>query len=270
MSATASYTSGFYQLGARRLFVVEHIPESPRGAVLMVSPFLEEMVFCRRLLRHIATLLSEQGWHVLRFDGFGEGDSEGELANADMIGAIADIRALAQDLQARCDGPLIGIGWRWGSSLMLSAAEAFDALIAVEPLAAGEEYVQQLLRQNLTSQMAAWGKVRFNREALLEQSAQQHTLNIQGFELGPALITQMRTWQWPERITVPLTLVRSVAPGSPAIESWQQRAAQLKARLYQLPNKPYWFEPRVHAPRLPVIVDAVMRSVTELSSDFAA
>ncbi len=268
MNAVATCHSAFRKLGDHRLFVVEHVPQQRRGTVLLVSPFLEEMVFCRRLLRNLAIQLADQGWQVLRFDGYGEGDSEGELANADVAGALADIAALGQSLRQEADGPVLVIGWRWGANLAISAAADFDAVIAVEPLESGEEYVQQMLRQNLTSQMAAWGKVRLNREQLLQQSEQQKSINVQGFELGPGLISQMRNWTWPQQLSAPLAIIRSQMPAVAAVsERWKHRARALGATLTELDNRPYWFEPRFHQPDLPIVLDAVRAATTQLLAE---
>jgi len=265
MSSAPGYRSEFRQVGEHRLFVAEHLPAQRRGAVLLISPFLEEMLFCRRVLRHLAIALASDGWHVMRFDRYGEGDSEGELANADVAGALADIDVLAKQLADAGEGPVVAVGWRWGANLAVSAASSFDGVVAVEPMETGEDYMQQLLRQNLTSQMAAWGKVRVNRDQLLALSAQRQTINIQGFELGHVLIKEIRQWSWPDQVDVPLAMVRSFSPGAQPAEKWQVRAASLSASLQQVPCRPYWFEPRYHDPFLPDVMPAVHAAIASVS-----
>src|SRR5690606_39670222 len=89
MMQAPGYHSAFWPVENHRLFVMEQVPVTARGAVLMCAPFLEERLFCRRVLRNLALSLADAGWHVLRFDSAGEGDSEGELFD---VGALTTDR----------------------------------------------------------------------------------------------------------------------------------------------------------------------------------
>ena len=51
----------------------------PRGCVLVVPPFAEEMNKCRRMVTELAIRLAEQGIATLQPDFYGTGDSAGDF-----------------------------------------------------------------------------------------------------------------------------------------------------------------------------------------------
>jgi pimeloyl-ACP methyl ester carboxylesterase len=71
-----------------RLAGTLHRPRAPREglpAVVLLSPGVKMRVGPGRLYVPITDLLNEQGYTVLRFDFYGLGDSEGELAETQLI-----------------------------------------------------------------------------------------------------------------------------------------------------------------------------------------
>lgn len=263
MAQAPGYHSAFWPVEDYRLFVMEQVPVQARGAVLICAPFLEERLFCRRVLRNLAISLADAGWHVLRFDSAGEGDSEGELLNVGATTTQNHIGALAGMLRDKVKGPLVLVGLRWGANQALALNAVADALVAIEPLTSGEDYLQQLLRQNLTTQMACHGAVRINREALLAASAAGEAINVQGYELGPALVAEMRQLGLPETLSVTRSaLLRCAANGNLA-PAWQRCLARWQARHVPLDTRPFWFEPRLHDPLQPALNNAVMDCLAE-------
>lgn len=63
---------------------------APKGQVLMLPPWGEELNHTRRLVRQAATRMAEAGWTVLRYDPWGCGDSGGELHEATWQGWQSD------------------------------------------------------------------------------------------------------------------------------------------------------------------------------------
>lgn len=263
MMQAPGYHSAFWPVENHRLFVMEQVPVTARGAVLMCAPFLEERLFCRRVLRNLALSLADAGWHVLRFDSAGEGDSEGELFDVGALTTQRHIGILADRLREKVGGPLVLIGLRWGANQALALDKVADALVAIEPLSSGEDYLQQLLRQNLTTQMACHGVVRMNREALLAASAAGEAVNVQGYELGPAMVSEMRQLELPQSLSVTkAALVRCVGNGTlPPV--WQQYVARWQARHVTLDTRPFWFEPRLHDPLQVPVNQVVMDCLAE-------
>lgn len=263
MMQAPGYHSAFWPVENHRLFVMEQVPVSARGAVLICAPFLEERLFCRRVLRNLALSLADAGWHVLRFDSAGEGDSDGELLDVGALTTQQHIRVLAGMLRDKVSGPLVLVGLRWGANQALALSDVADALVAIEPLASGEDYLQQLLRQNLTTQMACHGAVRMNRDALLAASAAGEPVNVQGYELGPSMVSEMRQVGLPETLAVPHSALLRCAGNGTVPPVWQQYPARWQARYVALDARPFWFEPRLHDPLQPQLNKAVTDCLVE-------
>ena len=70
----------FFGSSARQLFGAYHTPPSTvaeRGGAVLCPSWGSEYQASHRILRRLATRLSESGYHVLRFDYYGTGDSAG-------------------------------------------------------------------------------------------------------------------------------------------------------------------------------------------------
>lgn len=88
------------------------------------------------------------------------------------------------------------IGLRLGASfaalLLESAAESARLrtapLVLWDPILDGDAYFQELLRSNLSTQLAVYGKVVDNREVLTARIRAGGTVNVDGYEIGKDLL----------------------------------------------------------------------------------
>lgn len=261
----AAYRSDFLQAGEHRLFVSEYVPTSPCGRVILCAPFLEEKQFCRRYFRHLARLLAQMGWHVVRFDSVGEGDSEGELEDVSVDDVLRCVEALATTMPLSDGQPLVLIGLRWGGTLaLLSSNVNADAVIAIEPLLRGEDYLQQLLRQNLVTQMATWGAVRQSREMLLQGAQTGKSINVQGYELGPHFINQMREVVLPEYAPAArVAVIKLGAMDEPPAAALQQHLERWQATYTSVEGLPFWYEPKYHDVQKVALTQSVQLQLAE-------
>lgn len=133
----------------RRLFGIFDEPASPsdRGVVLCY-PHGPDYDSAFRSFRILATRLSRAGFHVLRFDYWGTGDSLGNIENASIDHWTADTVAAIQELRTSCDLRQVAVvGLRLGATVAsIAAAEcgAVDRLVAWEPVLDGTEYLADL------------------------------------------------------------------------------------------------------------------------------
>ncbi len=86
----------FLNNNRERLFGIVHIPEKNVSSkkvvgINLLNPGIKYRVAPNRLNVKIARRLCQNGYHVLRFDPSGIGDSEGALPNDVMLGDIAEI-----------------------------------------------------------------------------------------------------------------------------------------------------------------------------------
>jgi len=82
---------------------------------------------------------------------------------------------------------------RFGATLAALTAEAVPEvrrLVLWSPIVNGAAYMQELLRVNLTTQLALYKEVRQNREALVKAMAEGKPANVDGYEITGAMFEQ--------------------------------------------------------------------------------
>jgi pimeloyl-ACP methyl ester carboxylesterase len=141
----------FFGEPERALFGAYHPPEGRsdrRRGVLLCYPAPEEYRAVHWAYQRLATMLSGAGFHVLRFDYFGTGDSAGETGAGDLEQWTSDIATAACELQEVGAIERISlVGFRLGAPLAISACAAglrVRELVLWEPVVAGGVYLAQL------------------------------------------------------------------------------------------------------------------------------
>jgi pimeloyl-ACP methyl ester carboxylesterase len=112
-------------------------------AALLCHPMGNEQVFAYRTMRQLATRLVRAGFHVLRFDYFGTGDSYGDTGEGDLASWCDDIETAIEELKEMTGATKVDVvGLRLGANLSARVAlhrpEEINKLILWEPLAANE------------------------------------------------------------------------------------------------------------------------------------
>jgi pimeloyl-ACP methyl ester carboxylesterase len=135
-------TPFYFGTGERRLFGVydpaHSLGKAARAAVIC-HPWGNEQIHAYRTLRQLAARLSQQGFHVLRFDYFATGDSAGRTGENDLAGSRRDVETAIAELRGITGaGRLTLIGLRLGASLAADACagrlEEVEALVLWDPL----------------------------------------------------------------------------------------------------------------------------------------
>lgn len=141
----------FFGDPARALFGAYHPPDDTRDrrrGVLLCYPGPEEYRAVHWSYRRLAMLLASAGFHVLRFDYFGTGDSAGETDAGDLEQWMADIGTAARELREVGALERIAlVGVRLGASLAVRAcADGMRVrdLVLWEPVVSGRDYLAQL------------------------------------------------------------------------------------------------------------------------------
>ncbi|WP_116813352.1 serine aminopeptidase domain-containing protein [Steroidobacter cummioxidans] len=273
------------------MFGLLHLPE---GAVqplafVMSHPFGEEKLWSHRVFVSCARALAARGHAVLRFDYFGAGDSNGMSADASLGTHCEDLRAALGALEQRVPAiQQIGlIGLRLGASFaallaesnaqqQLSARLRGAPLVLWDPILDGDAYFQELLRSNLSTQLAVYGKVVDNREVLTARIRAGGSVNVDGYEIGKDLLdscgvsTLLGTE--PKQHAGP-TLVVQIA----ATEAQKERA-DLKAlassysqgTALRAAEQPFWREIKPFYPRASQLQELTLRWLDEVLSTASA
>jgi pimeloyl-ACP methyl ester carboxylesterase len=134
----------------RRLFAIHEpaVEGSHRNrAVVLAQPWSIEYVNAHRAMRHLAGRLAHSGFHTLRFDYYGTGDSAGQESEADFAGCEADLESAMEalaDIAGTTKVTLLGL--RAGANIAANAAARrgadIEALVLWDPILSGD--VQRL------------------------------------------------------------------------------------------------------------------------------
>jgi uncharacterized protein len=112
-------------------------------AVLLCYPAGNEHIFAYRTMRLLAARLVQAGFHVLRFDYFGTGDSYGDTGEGDLASWCGDIETAIEELKEITGATKVNLaGLRLGANLSARVAayrpKDVSKLVLWEPLTADE------------------------------------------------------------------------------------------------------------------------------------
>jgi exosortase A-associated hydrolase 2 len=179
----ASALPFFLAADAGERFCLYHQPDPearPRGAILYVHPFAEEMNKSRRMAALQARAYARAGFGVLQIDLYGCGDSSGDFCEARWDTWLSDLELGWEWLAQRGAGPYYLWGLRLGALLALEFATRAkpDALILWQPAISGRAHLHQFARAQSAARMFG---------AAPEQSAAEQGTEIAGYMVAPEL-----------------------------------------------------------------------------------
>lgn len=169
----------------------------PRGLVLYVHPFAEEMNKSRRMAALQSRAFAAAGFAVLQIDLLGCGDSSGDFGDAtwdawvhDVVQGCQWLRTQATLSDGQADQPPL---WLWGLRAgCLLAVEAVAHvqgpvnLLMWQPPAAGKLLLQQFLRLKMAADLLG-GQAKGVTESLREKLAGGSSVEIAGYNLSAAV-----------------------------------------------------------------------------------
>jgi exosortase A-associated hydrolase 2 len=142
----------FFGDSSEPLFGSYHPPASSslrRRAVVLCNPFGEEAIRAHRLYRVLATQLARTGFHVLRFDYRGTGDSFGDERSARLGAWLADVEVASREaLDTAGVASVTWVGLRLGATLATlkasTGADGLSQLVLWDPVVDGATYLRDL------------------------------------------------------------------------------------------------------------------------------
>ena len=254
-----------------RLFGVAHAPErdTDRKGFVLIHPFGEEKLWSHRVFVNFAREAALRGIPALRFDLSGHGDSEGHSQNSTVSSYLADIESAQRKfLELFPDTQEPGLlGLRLGATLayLTSARQGnLSSLILWEPIINGARYMQELLRINLSTQLAVYGSVKENREALVEKMRQGISTNVDGYLISREFFD--------ECTSIDLSQDELVKPGVPSLvvqiaPNIKQKDRQelvvladslLEGSFLKIEEPPFWREIKPFSSRAQNLVGATL------------
>ena len=170
---------------------------SPRGLVLYIHPFAEEMNKARRMAALQSRALAQAGFAVLQIDLHGCGDSSGDFGDASWQGWVDDVLQgchwLCERNNSQAEVPMWLWGLRAGCLLAVDAARQLRGpchFLFWQPPAAGKLLLQQFLRLKVAGDLMG-GQAKGVMQAMRQQLGDGSPVEIAGYLLAPALANGM-------------------------------------------------------------------------------
>jgi exosortase A-associated hydrolase 2 len=144
----------FFGSSSAQLLGVYHPADMSRDryqGVVLCYPFGQEYMRAHRAFRQLAGTLAKKGFHVLRFDYRGTGDSSGELGEVTADEWLEDIECAVQELEDMAGVHRVTlVGLRLGgllAGLVGARRRSIAGLVLWDPIVKGSNYIQQLERE---------------------------------------------------------------------------------------------------------------------------
>lgn len=148
----------FFGRAPKTLFGVYHSPKASQArdvGVVLCYPFGQEYMRAHRAFRQLAMVLARAGFHVLRFDYSGTGDSSGEGLDVTLSDWIHDTTEAADELRETAEIDRVAfVGLRLGASVAAMAASGRDDVESVvlwDPAVRGQDYLDEILKERTDS-----------------------------------------------------------------------------------------------------------------------
>jgi pimeloyl-ACP methyl ester carboxylesterase len=222
------------------LYGVHQAPEGKAldAGLVLCYPFGQEYMRAHRAYRQLALLLTKIGFHVLRFDYRGTGDSSGELDNIIADHWVADVGHAVQELRDVANIQRVGVvGLRLGALIAAQACNArddIDRLILWDPVLSGSHYDAELLAEIAAENRAAAGPHSGNG------ADARGNLSYNGFVLSPAFRASIKKFDLLSAI--PQAVPRALL----AVSHESEDFTQLRAAWSKAPGFRYLHAPAPH------------------------
>jgi pimeloyl-ACP methyl ester carboxylesterase len=251
----------FFGSSPKQLFGIHHPPKTATArevAILVCYPFGDEYMRTHKAMRQLTLQLAKGGFHLLRFDYYGTGDSAGESEEGTMAQWLEDVAVAADELKETAGVSRVSlVGLRLGATLAAKAAAGrndVDDLVLWDPIVAGAAYIDELLLPP-----------RYLRHLPQAPLAPDETAGSAGFPLTPALRAELTA----------LDLTNVAVPGprrvSLVVSHERDDYTRLKTRLEQRPAFTYqhvaspspWIEPEQSGGAM-VLPHEIIKAIVEL------
>lgn len=164
----------FFGSSSSALYGVYHSPSAGRDrfeGIVMCYPFGQEYMRAHRAFRQLGDQLAKKGYHVLRFDYRGTGDSAGELEDVSPHDWLVDIETAVQELKDVSGVKKVSLlGLRLGGLLagQVAADNAnISRLILWDPVISGGAYISELCGDIKTVEDGALSSKSINAEGAI-------------------------------------------------------------------------------------------------------
>jgi exosortase A-associated hydrolase 2 len=195
VSLVAPLSPFFLNNKGRALFSVFYPAQetlTPKGFILHIPAFAEEMNKSRRMVALQAQNFAKNGYAVLVIDLFGTGDSSGDFSEATWTIWKQDIASACLWLTEQGAIAITLWGQRLGTLLAMDfasdAAFKINHLLCWQPVLSGELFITQFLRLRLAATMIDKNAPQEKTADLKQQLLAGQHVEVAGYSLSPDLV----------------------------------------------------------------------------------
>lgn len=247
-----------------RFCVLTEPPGEPRGAVLYVHPFAEEMNKSRRMAALAAQEFATRGWLVLQIDLHGCGDSSDDFGDASWADWLTDIDAAWRWLEGRGVGTVCLWSLRAGSLVIadwIKTRGTVAPLLLWQPVIDGRQHLTQFLRLKGVSQMMEESDAKTAIAKVKAELESGQSVEVAGYTLSPNLVTGLQgaRLELPTEYPAPVALLEvggaegGLSPGLVALaQRWEARG--IKVTHAGNPGPAFWQTLEIEV--APALIDA--------------
>jgi exosortase A-associated hydrolase 2 len=205
-----------------RFAVATRPTRAPRGAILYIHPFAEEMNKSRRMASLAAQAFASQGWFVLQIDLRGCGDSSGELDQVDWSDWVDDVELAWRWLQSNVAKSTVVWSLRAGSLVVsdwLQQSNASAPLLLWQPVIDGAQHLTQFLRLKAVNEMLNAADTRSAVSTLRSSLTAGQPVEVAGYGLSPSVAAgfdRART-RLPAGYRSPIAIIEARGGDDPAV-----------------------------------------------------
>lgn len=274
MQQTSFEIEPFFLAGEQgALFCIHLYPTdiTPKGSILYLHPFAEEMHKSRRMAALQARRFAAEGYAVLQVDLTGCGDSAGDFGDAMWERWLTDARCAHAWLSAEAAGPVILWGLRTGASLAVELAgtlSGIQRLILWQPVVNGEQFLTQFLRIKLASEMLSAGQAQSGTKELRAKLEAGESVEVGGCMLSAAMaldLARLKLADMPPPCPVAWLETGAEVGDAPTpasqriVDAW--RTAGVSVHTRTVTGEPFWATQEIT--ECPSLIEATTESICE-------
>lgn len=242
--------------GGPRFCLLSSPANSPKGGLLYLHPFAEELNKSRRMAGLGVEAFVSEGWLVMQIDFFGCGDSAGDFAEAEWQSWLDDIELAWGWLAARCDSISPGLPkglWTLRAGSLLAAewlarrAEP-TPLLMWQPVTNGKQHLTQFLRLKAASEMLLDSDAKEAMASIRACLQSGIAVEVAGYGVSAELAKRMdaATLKLPAVYSAPVCILEVVGGDrnevSPAVSvlvaKWRASGVDISA--HAVPGSAFW------------------------------
>ena len=241
-SSAKGAVTPFHFGAGQALFGCCHLPrEANRQGVVLCYPMGHEYIRTHRLYRQLSQRLANAGFHVLRFDYYGTGDSEGDFAESNLERHVQDAGAAVDALKERFPVQRVYMaGLRVGATVAALAGSRYGAsarTVLWDPIVGGQDFLAEAVA--LHNEMFRYSTLGQPRTGKRDGSP----LELLGFSVPPAMLDDLDRLDLTSLATPPALDVLLIDSGNQVgQERYVDHLAKTGTRVdYQrLPHQKVW------------------------------